>query len=140
MPLLLLLAGLASYWFLQPDIPLFSFLEIHNPHPLTAAGRWWAIRARHHLADALFCAAAFLVAARLREGGWPAFYPGFLLALPFAGEVLQGMGIVPGTFDRADLLTSVVVLALIAAWRLVTCGNRRSIFRVFSSSPCSPWR
>jgi hypothetical protein len=124
-----LLLGLTAYWFLRPDIPLFDLLRIHNPHPPVVGDAGALVWVRNHLADAAWCAAAFLMAARLREGGWPAFYPGFLLALPFVGEILQGTGWVPGTFDWADLSISILVLGLFAAGKFLSCGNRRSMSR-----------
>lgn len=100
--LLLLLLGLVAYWFFRPEIYFFGLLGIENPEHAVATGRV-ALLLKNHFADAVWCAAVFIIAAAMFARGFPRAYPTLLLALPFVSELLQALQLIPGTFDWIDV-------------------------------------
>lgn len=120
---LMLVAGLAAYWFYRPNILLFAAAGLENPEPLATSGTIPSLF-KNHFADAMWCGAAFLAAEVLKDRGFPRTYSGLLVALPFLGEALQAAGIVPGTFDWADLLVYVIILMLYLNMEVLVMLNK----------------
>ncbi len=97
-----IVSGLVSYWLFRPEIHFFEWLNISNSailqdvNPLT-------FLIKNHFADTVWCIAAYLMAIELKAQRCPTFYSILLWVLPVASELLQGMGMVGGTFDLIDL-------------------------------------
>ena len=99
---LLLLSGLAVYWFFRPQIVLFQLLHIENPNPFPVDDGFTRIL-NNYFADAVWCLALVLVVSLLRDYRVPRAYRQALTALPFFSEIMQSAGVIPGVFDWVDM-------------------------------------
>lgn len=99
---LLLLSGLFVYWLFRPEIALFQWLHITNPHPLEANSALLLLIS-NHFSDTVWCIALLLIVTFLKERKVATVYFALLLTLPFLGEILQLVGVIKGTFDWVDI-------------------------------------
>ncbi len=110
--ILLLISGLAAYWFLRPGFYFFEFLGITNPHTIAVSDNALSLFLRNYFADIVWCIAVFQIASLLMQKKYPLVYFYSLIALPFLSEILQGFKVIKGTFDWIDILIYLSILVI----------------------------
>lgn len=109
--ILLVISGLVSYWALRPQIYVLDLLHLRNTSPVVADSTWLVLL-KNHYADMAWCLAIYLMADHLASLQYPKVYSTILWSLPMVSEGLQAVGILPGTFDRIDMLIYIFLLIL----------------------------
>ncbi|MHB1922554.1 MAG: hypothetical protein ACYCOO_09995 [Chitinophagaceae bacterium] len=105
--IILLILGLLIYYFLRPEIVIIQFLNDHFHLPIHRGHFGWSKSmvnfATGHLTDILWYASIlFLLLAALEKNAFKPFYI-YFITIPFILEILQGIRLIPGTFDWMDI-------------------------------------
>jgi hypothetical protein len=101
--ILLLISGLAAYWFFRPGIYFFKLLGANNPNTVFISDNALSLFTKNYFADIVWCIAVFQIASFLKQRKYPPVYFYSLIILPFLSEILQGFKIINGTFDWIDV-------------------------------------
>ena len=110
-----LLCGAILYLIFCPETRLCALVSARLPFPITtfgAAAGSLPVFVRCYLMDMLW--AYSLIFALTRVTGGKKCLPGFIIAAAFeiAAEMLQSVGIMPGIFDRMDILLEITASLL----------------------------
>jgi hypothetical protein len=120
--IVLLLLGIGIYWLFQPDIYLFSIFQINNLDPLVVDNLFFRLL-RNYFADIVWCIALIQSVYVLRKLRVSYYYPIILLLLPFIGEVLQAVRLIPGTFDWVDIAIYLALYVIFFHKEVFTMNN-----------------
>lgn len=81
-----------------------------------------------NLPDALWCAALFLLQPNPLKEGWNVLIIISIL-LPFLHEILQGINLLPGTFDLLDLTLYVIIFIIfLIIWKKEKDSRKAEVF------------
>ena len=110
--------------FLKP------FLEVLPPELYNKAeGNLFCQFLMFNLPDALWCVALFLVQPNPLKFGWNAIIILSVL-LPFLHEIMQGLQILPGTFDPVDLIAyTIIFIIFLIIWKKEKISQRPEAFK-----------
>jgi len=99
-----LLAGAANYIFFQQPVHFVQLIGIHTVHR-DISPHFLSVFVTGYLSDILWCCSLCALTVVLNERKYLTLWGKiFILTLPFATEIAQGLRIFPGTFDWTDLL------------------------------------
>jgi hypothetical protein len=110
--ILLLISGLAAYWFFRPSVYFFELFGVNNSNTIVISDNALSLFAKNYFADIVWCIAVFQIASLLMQRKYPSLYFYSLIALPFLSEILQGFKIIRGSFDWIDILIYSSLLVL----------------------------
>jgi hypothetical protein len=106
-----LLLGITNYFLFRPQIVLFRWLGVDSAKSILINHKELALFLRGYFSDIAWCVALCLITVALDTCKKLRTIDKFLiLSLPFASEFAQYFSLIPGTFDRLDLLTYLVII------------------------------
>ena len=109
---ILLVLGLLAYWLFRPEIIFFNVLKLNNSGTVSSGNSSLVLFFRNYFSDIVWCLAIIQAVSFLADRKSPVLYSYLLLSLPIFSEILQGTGLIGGTFDWIDIAIYFLLLLL----------------------------